>query len=139
MDERIRTADDGTVNLLGARCRACGHYFFPRAEVCPYSGDDDVEDVDLAPNGTLWGWTAVTASPPGYSGPLPYGMGIVELDGGLRVLGRLTVADPAELSFGQPMTTVSVDLEIEPATDPGSDTEPQSLTVWAFAPREPVR
>ena len=44
--------------------------------------------------GTLWGWTAVTAPPPGYDGELPFGFGVVELTDGLRVITRLTESDP---------------------------------------------
>ena len=35
------------------------------------------------------------APPPGYLGEVPFGFGVVELDEGLRVLGRLTESDPA--------------------------------------------
>jgi uncharacterized OB-fold protein len=85
--------------------------------VCPYTGADDVEPVELPDTGSLWLWTAVTAAPPGYSGPVPYGLGIVKLDGiDLYVAGRLTVSDVSALSEGQPMTLVP------------------DLEVWAWAP-----
>ena len=38
------------------------------------------EEVRLSDVGRLWAWTAVTAAPPGYEGPVPYGFGIVELE-----------------------------------------------------------
>jgi len=125
-DRDTAEGDDSSprLRLLGGRCRVCGHTFFPRGPVCPYSGDEEVDEIVLPPTGTLWGWTAVTAAPPGYSGPIPYGMGVVELDDGLRVVGRLTVSDPAALRFGQPMTTV--------ATVIPTDGDP--LTMWAFEP-----
>ncbi|HEY2814662.1 MAG TPA: OB-fold domain-containing protein [Acidimicrobiales bacterium] len=107
--------------LLGGRSRIHGTYHFPLADVCPYTGDDDVEPVDLPRTGTLWLWTAVTSAPPGYEGPVPYGFGVVELDGvGLRVVSRLTEADPSVLREGQTMRAV-------PETF-------GEVTTWAFEP-----
>ena len=51
----------------------------------------------------LWAWTAVTAPPPGYQGEVPFGVGVVELPEGLRVITRLTEGDPGALASGQPM------------------------------------
>jgi uncharacterized OB-fold protein len=107
MNELFRFDGDQLV-LVGGRSRSHGTYHFPRSEVCPYTGADDVEPADLPTTGTLWLWTSVTTSPPGYEGPVPYGFGVVELDGiGLRVVGRLTESDPATLHEGQPMRVVA--------------------------------
>jgi uncharacterized OB-fold protein len=90
-------------------------------DTCPYSGATDVERVELSREATLWAWTAVTAAPPGYEGAVPYGFGVVELvREGLRVITRLREADPARLSFGQPMTLVTDEL-------------PGGKVTWAFA------
>jgi uncharacterized OB-fold protein len=100
------------VKLTGGYSPTSGHHHFPLAEVCPYTGADDVEAVELPDTGSLWLWTNVTAAPPGYDGPVPYGLGIVRLDGiDLYVAGRLTVADVDELTEGQPMRLVP-DLEV---------------------------
>ncbi len=120
-------ADDGTITLVGGRSASGGRLHFPRSPVCPWTGADDVEDADLPRTGRLWAWTTVTAAPPGYSGPVPYGFGVVEFDdadGVLRVVGRLTVADAAALRFGEPMVVVAVELP----------TERGPVTTWAFAP-----
>lgn len=114
--------DGDDVRLIGGYSPSSGHHHFPLSPVCPYTGADDVERVALPTTGTLWAWTAVTTAPPGYDGPVPYGFGVVELDGiGLRVVGRLTESDPGALHDGQPMRVVA-----EPVGD---------LTVWAFTPR----
>jgi uncharacterized OB-fold protein len=111
--------------LLGARCGNCGHHHFPRLEQCPYCGSDDVANVELSATGTLWGWTAVTAAPPGYVGTVPYGFGIVELPEGLRVITRLT--SPVDgYSFGQPMQLRVVEL--------GESSEGETLLTWEFGP-----
>ena len=81
-----------------------------------------MQEVRLSEVGRLWAWTAVTAAPPGYEGPVPYGFGIVELEAeALRVVGRLTEPDPSRLAAGQPMRVVVERL-------------PGDLDMWAFAP-----
>ena len=113
--------DGDAVRLIGGFSPTSGHHHFPLAPVCPYTGTDDVERVALPTTGTLWAWTAVTTPPPGYDGPVPYGFGVVELDGvGLRVVGRLTESEPSALREGQPMRVVAERVG--------------ELVVWAFTP-----
>ena len=107
--------------LLGSRCRSCGGHHFPRHDTCAYCSSEEVEPVELSPTGQLWAWTAVTAAPPGYLGQVPYGFGVVELPEGLRVVTRLTEADPARLGAGQPMEVVLVNLA-------------DDVVTYAFAP-----
>jgi uncharacterized protein len=73
----------------------------------------------------LWAWTAVTAAPPGYEGPVPYGFGVVELPEGVRVITRLTESDPAKLTQGQAMRLV---------LDPLVDDAERNVITYAFAP-----
>ena len=91
----MRVDDDGPT-LLGGWSATSGLRHFPRAPVCPFTGADDVEPVDLPRTGTVWLHTTVSVAPPGYTGPVPYGLGIVELDGPpmLRVVTRLAGSRP---------------------------------------------
>ncbi len=116
--------DDGTIALIGGYSPTSERFHFPRLETCPYTGATDIATVTLSSDATLWAWTAVTAAPPGYLGPVPYGFGVVELTHErLRVITRLTEADPARLSFGEPMRLVADTL-------PGEAGEP--VVTWAF-------
>jgi len=115
----------GMPRLVGGYSPTSDTFHFPLSTVCPYSGADDVERRLLSGEGTLWGWTAVTAPPPGYAGPVPYGFGVVELPEGVRVVSRITESDPSRLSFGQP-----VHLVVEHVAVP--DGEP--VETYAFEP-----
>ncbi len=111
--------------LLAGRCGECGRVSFPRQQICPYCSARAVKDIELSRSGTLWAWTAVTAPPPGYEGPVPYGFGVVELPEGLRVITRLTEPDPAKLERGQPMELV---------LEPVAEQDGSSVLTYAFAP-----
>lgn len=124
-DGLFRERPDGSIVLVGGYSPASGRTHFPRLAACPFTGADDVEEVELPTEGRLWGWTAITSRPPGYDGPVPFGFGIVELTDGLRVVTRLTVADPHALQFGQPMHLVP-----DVLTTDGDDT----VVTYAFAP-----
>ncbi len=102
----FRDHGDGSARLLAGRCRACGRYHFPRSTDCPYCSSVDCEATELGPRGRLWLHTAVLQAPPGYRGTVPFGFGIVELPEGLRVVTRLTEADPSRLAAEQPMRLV---------------------------------
>jgi len=132
-DGLFRVAGDGTIHLLGGYSPSSTKYHFPRMPVCPYTGADDVEDVELSDHGTLWGFTAVTAPPPGFGGDVPFGFGVVELPEGLRVITRITEADPARLSFGMPMRLVTTPVRTDDADDGGGDGDDEVVT-WAFEP-----
>jgi uncharacterized OB-fold protein len=126
-------ADDGTIALIGGYSPTSDKYHFPLLDTCPYSGATDVQRVLLSSEATLWAWTAVTAAPPGYAGPVPYGFGVVELVAEkLRVITRLRESDPSRLAFGQPMTLVADELPAAPDETSGPD-QTGGVVTWAFA------
>jgi uncharacterized OB-fold protein len=117
--------DGDALHLVGGRCNVCGHHNFPHHEVCPYCASDDTAEVELSSVGRLWAWTAVTHAPPGYTGEIPYGFGVVELPEGLRVVTRLTESDPGRLRADQPVHLVLDHLH--------TDDEGRSVVTYAFA------
>jgi uncharacterized OB-fold protein len=115
--------------LITGRCVACAKPHFPAAPFCPYCGAEGCRRELAGPAARLWLWTAVTSSPPGYRGPVPYGFGVVELDGGLRVVTRLTEPRPERLYAGQPMRLV--------ATPVYTEDDGRPVVSYAFAPEAP--
>jgi uncharacterized OB-fold protein len=120
--------DGDRPTLLGGRCQLCAAHHFPQHDTCPYCASAQVTAVELSSTGRLWAWTAVTAAPPGYRGDVPYGFGIVELPEGLRVVTRLSEADPARLREGQPMRLRVVHLYV--------DEDSRPVLTYAFSPDE---
>jgi uncharacterized OB-fold protein len=99
--------------LLGSRCNNCGVASFPAADSCMACSGQDVAVEELPGRGTLWTWTVqqFMPKPPYHSGETPetfrpFGVGYLELPGGVRVEGRLTENDPAKLQIGMAMDVV---------------------------------
>lgn len=124
IDPTVLRVDEDGITLLGGWSATSGLRHFPPSPVCPFTGADDIVPVDLPRAGTVWLQTTVSIAPPGYTGPVPYGLGIVELDGEpmLRVVSRLAGEGLA------PGTRVHLDGE----ELPGPDGEP--AVTWVFHP-----
>ncbi|MFV0277430.1 MAG: Zn-ribbon domain-containing OB-fold protein [Parahaliea sp.] len=97
--------------LLGSRCRNCGELAFPSQPDCRNCCGRDTEIVELGDRGTLWTWTVQSFMPkqPYHSDETqetfrPYGVGYVEMPGGIRIEARLRENRPEELSIGMDMT-----------------------------------
>lgn len=109
--EGLFTEEADGARLLGSRCADCGTPYFPRSERChhPECGGTRVEDAAFGPHGTLWSYSIQNYPPPSparYDEPYsPYALAVVDLDDGLRVVGR--IADGADgLSVGVPVELV---------------------------------
>ncbi len=94
-------------HLLGSRCTSCGEATFPKQRRCAHCSSDQIEEIALSPRGKLYSFTNVNYPvPDGYRGPIPYGVGMVELPEGVRVMAPLTEHDPAKLAAGMDMALV---------------------------------
>lgn len=118
--------------LLGSKCATCGAPYFPKAQVChnPNCAQTKMEDAAFGPRGTLWSLAIQNYPPPApakYDEPYtPYAMGVVDLDDGLRVMGRISTADPQSV---QP--DVTVELVLEPLCHKEDGTP---VITWKFKP-----
>jgi uncharacterized OB-fold protein len=133
--EDVFTFEDDEPRLIGARCPECAAVTFPFQSACPRCGVVAMAQHLLARRGSLWTFTTQEFLPkePYASGETmetfkPYGVGLVELGGEVRVEGRLTESDPAKLHIGMEMELVIVPFRID---DDGTE-----VTLFAFAPVE---
>jgi uncharacterized OB-fold protein len=115
--------------LLAGRCGTCRELHFPAVDTCPYCGAGAVSEP-IGPHGTLRLFTVVATAPPGYRGPVPYGFGVVEVEGsGLYVLSRLEEASLERLRPGLAMR-----LRIAPLF---KDAEGGDVLSWSFVVHDP--
>jgi len=67
------------------RCAACRRLSFPPKPICPHCWKDAVSWEVLPPSGSLYSWTRIHAGPAVFASDLPYVVGIVDLDIGIRL------------------------------------------------------
>ena len=115
------TLDEKAPALLGARCKACGTYYFPKHVVfCrnPACSGEAFEEVELSRTGKLWSWTNACYAPPEpfiAADPYqPFAIAAVELaKEKMVVLGAVVAGVGVErLSAGMKM-----ELALEPLVD----------------------
>lgn len=130
VDERCLrlTSDDGSSGtLLGMRCTECGVIVFGPATFCQSCASNQLVQVDLSTDGTLFSYTIVRVPPPGWPGQVPYVLSEVELPEGPHVLAELIDCAHDSLRVGIPVT-----LALQPVSMDGvADSE---RIVYKFRP-----
>jgi uncharacterized OB-fold protein len=121
-------------HLIGARCRSCGTYFFPKlSSYCrnPVCDGTSFEEVQLSRTGRIWSYTNACYQPPppfvAAEPFVPFAIAAVELAAErMIVLGQVvTGVDVTQLKVGMP-----VELVLEPLyRDGGTD-----KLVWKWKP-----
>jgi uncharacterized OB-fold protein len=71
------------------RCARCHTTLSTTSVVCPACLSRDFEAFEPPDRGRLVSWTTIRRAPAGYPVTAPYDVVVVELDGGIRVTGRL--------------------------------------------------
>ena len=129
----ISTWPEDNPQLIGSQCGACGATTFPVQQRCPRCSGAEMSELLLPRRGTLVAWTTQGFLPgPPYAGRetaktfIPFGVGLVQLGDVIRVEGRLTENDPANLQFG-----MDVELTMVPFT---TDDEGNEIVTFAFQP-----
>jgi uncharacterized OB-fold protein len=94
--------EQGVLSLQ--RCTTCKKFrHYPRL-VCDSCYSLDVEWVESSGRGEVHSWTvAHHAFHPGFVADLPYVLAVVDLEEGVRAMGRLRGIDPAEIRIGLPV------------------------------------
>ena len=116
--------------LLGSRCATCKAPYFPKSGIChnPACTEGKMQDAAFGPRGKLWSLAIQDYPPPPpakYDEPYkPYAMGVIDLDDGLRVMGRISADDPHSVEPG-----VDVELVLEPLYHEADGT---AVITWKF-------
>jgi len=92
-------------HLIGSKCKECGEVTFPKQPWCANCGGE-CQELLLNSKGKLYSFSNVHNQPPeGYKGPVPYGVGSVEVDG-VRVMCYMPEWDPAKMKLDMDMQLV---------------------------------
>jgi len=103
----IPSSSSDEPHLIAGKCKVCGEVVFPKQTGCPNCCSEDVEEILIGPKGKLYSFTNVNHPvPEGYKGPIPYGIGLVDMPEGVRVEAHLTESDPDKLKVGMDMMLI---------------------------------
>jgi len=89
--------------LEAAKCSSCGKIYYPPRRVC-VCGGREFETVDLPNTGKVVTYTIIRVGPSDFADEVPYGLGIVELDGGVRLMAQLVDVPLDDIKTGMPVT-----------------------------------
>lgn len=93
--------------LITTCCSRCGEAMFPPKPICPRCLSRSVEWQPVSPRGALYSYTVVHVAPEIFAGEAPYAVGIVDLEGGLRIAMRV-LGPPGSLNVEQAGSVVSM-------------------------------
>jgi uncharacterized OB-fold protein len=80
--------------LLLPQCGSCDRHFFPPQPTCPYCGSDDWRPFESSAQGSVYSWVVVhVALNAVFADDVPYTIVAVELDEGVRIIGRLKASE----------------------------------------------
>jgi uncharacterized OB-fold protein len=97
------------------RCLDCETvFFYPRLR-CPSCWSDRLEWVDAAGTGTVWSftWVHVPFYDDAWNDDVPYCVGLVELDEGVRLVTNIVGVAPDEVAVGDRVRVVFDDVTAE--------------------------
>ena len=100
--EGIIGEQDGCPRLMARFCINCGKKSFPAPELCPYCASDKLENVFLADEVTVLVATTTHVPVPPYDPP--FTLAIVDMEGGIRTIGRVEKDDETEIKKGDKLT-----------------------------------
>lgn len=103
----LPSQEGGEVRLMGSTCSVCGEVFFPARAICSKCFATGLLETPLSRTGTVYSCTVVRHPPPEYEGPVPYGLGHVELPEGVLVPTTFACSDPEVIRPGMKVTIVA--------------------------------
>ncbi len=88
--------------LVGYQCLDCGIKAIEVQAYCTKCGSSKLRIADLESRGKVLAFTIQAVSPKEFKNDAPYAWSIIELDGGVRISGRIaSIRSPHDLPIGQ--------------------------------------
>ncbi|HDP99808.1 MAG TPA: Zn-ribbon domain-containing OB-fold protein [bacterium] len=91
--------------LEAGKCIECGYIALPMRLICPECGSREFEKMNLSGKGKLLTFTITRVAPEGFDDQVPYAVGIVEMEEGVRLMGQVTDCDPETLKIGDQLVS----------------------------------
>jgi len=85
--------------LEAAKCKKCGKILFPPRIICPACKSRKFEPVQLNPEGKIISYTVIRIAPSKFVDQVPYALGIVEFDDGVRLMAQIADCDLEKLKI----------------------------------------
>jgi uncharacterized protein len=92
--------------LMAGKCLKCGKIHLPPRPLCDNCYGNQFEWVQVSGKGKLLTYTIIHVAPTQFQNLAPYTIGIVELEGGLKIPGMIQAIPQEQLKIGM---TLSVD------------------------------
>lgn len=97
----------GQRKLMAVRCRRCRKILLPPREFCPRCHSQNVYWIRLRGRGRIETFTIVHVGPPEFADKVPYVLGLVKLEEGVRIptmietknIGLVKIGDPVLVDF----------------------------------------
>ena len=118
------------LNLIGNRCEACDHSYFPPVEVCAECGSRSLAPVAFSGRGHVYSYATVYQAPAGFEDQAPYTVALVRLEEGPLVTAQLTDMDPGDVAIGD---------KVEMVTRKLREYGEAGLIVYGYKFRKPIR
>jgi len=113
----------GQKRLMGGKCRKCGKIHLPPRPLCDKCLSTEFEWVELPRTGKLLTYTIIHVAPPQFQGMVPYAVGIVQLENGVKIPGMIKDVPLDKIRVG-----MSLKMEFE-------ETQQTQQTQWPQWPR----
>jgi len=109
--------------LMGAKCIKCGKIMLPPRPICIQCFSENLEWIKLENKGKLLTYTIIHVAPPQFQHLVPYAVGIIELEKGLKLPGMIKGIDFDKIKIG-----MELKIEVEPVTK--EEAEGQEWPTW---------
>ena len=75
--------------LVGNKCKKCGKLYFPPRVFCNACGSEELEEYKFREEGKIVTFTKIHVAPSGFEHRVPYFVGIIELENGVKITGEV--------------------------------------------------
>ena len=85
------------------KCTKCGKVFFPPRVVCNGCRGRAFETVELPKTGSVETFTVIRVAPSGFAKQVPYAVGVIRLDDGVKLTAQIVDCDVEKITIGDPV------------------------------------